>query len=190
MEWMLFHCVSLSHTHTHWNWGEYFWQYVPACLRQSSVHIERNTSPPVTTQHYRCSSVCVWERWRCRCWIWGCAMFVAGIWMSVCSIFICICVCGEELGRGGLLTVQVVTAVLNIRQVFTEIQQLETLREVVKPLSHTHSALVWPCLRHFVLNCARWRQWHKKRNWEAGWMEDWKDRLVKMDWKWAQISHI
>lgn len=27
-------------------------------LRQSSVHIKRNTSPPVTTQRYQLSSVC------------------------------------------------------------------------------------------------------------------------------------
>lgn len=33
-------------------------QHASVILRQSSVHIKRNTSPPVTTQCYQPSSVC------------------------------------------------------------------------------------------------------------------------------------
>lgn len=77
-------------------------QHASVILRQSSVHIKRNTSPPVTTQLYQfvCEGdgdkgrggevVCVRNANVCLHHMLNLSLY----------LHVCVCVCGEEQGRG------------------------------------------------------------------------------------------
>ncbi len=105
-------------------------QHASAILRQSSVHIKRNTSPPVTTQRYQCSSVCERARDRgcreegggvCLCQEYEC---LSASYAKSVSVFVCVERSGVRVlthcpGRDTAKT-----AVLVIRQLFfTEMKQ-------------------------------------------------------------------
>lgn len=71
MESMLAHALPQTDAQTaqiiriaeaEWRLSVYVCQHASVILRQSSVHIKRNTSPPVTTQRYQLSSVCEGNR--------------------------------------------------------------------------------------------------------------------------------
>lgn len=77
----------------------YVCQHACVILRQSSVHIKRNTSPPVTTQRYQYSSVCARDGREtggvCLCQEYEC---LSASYAKLLSVLVC--VCGEEQGRG------------------------------------------------------------------------------------------
>lgn len=171
----------------------YVCQHASVILRQLSVHIKRNTSPPVTTQRYQCSSVCERDR--------GCGGggVVCVRNMNVClhhmlnnCLYVYVCV---ERTRVRVLTHcpgrdTAKTAVLVIKQLFSERKQQQGTEKGIETFTHTHihktfctnkitfsSVLaVWkglyllslsPNNAHcFALNWATWRLWHS--DWMSG----------------------
>lgn len=137
MEWMLCHTMSQTNTQI---WQilciseierrifVYVCQHASVILRQSSVHIKRNTSPPVTTQCYQPLSVC--ERNRDRGWEGGggvclCQEYecLSASYAKLLSVFMCVERRGVRVLTHcpGCDTAK--TAVFVIRQLFTETKE-------------------------------------------------------------------
>lgn len=101
MGWML--SCNMSQTNTQIQFTEiegrifvYVCQHASVTLRQSSVHIKRNTSPPVTMQHYQPLSV--YKRNRDSGWEGGGVCFcqeyecLSASYAKLLSVCMCVCV--------------------------------------------------------------------------------------------------